>query len=63
MRIKQTRDAPIFLTLNQVAERWQVSEKTVRRQVDRNQLKAHRIGGQLRIAEEDLLAYEKLARA
>jgi excisionase family DNA binding protein len=53
---------PLFLTLKQIAERWQVSEKTVRRLISRNVIKVHRIGGQIRIIEEDLVAYEKVQR-
>ena len=53
---------PRFFTITQVAERWQCSEKTVRRLVARDELIAHRIGAQIRISLNDLRAYEKLHR-
>ncbi len=34
-----------------------ISESTVRRLIKAGKLKAHRVGGQLRIAEEDLRAF------
>jgi excisionase family DNA binding protein len=40
-----------------VASRLGVSEKTVRRMIDRAELPAHRIGRLLRVSEEDLADY------
>lgn len=54
---------PPFHTLKQLAERWRVCEKTVRRMIASNTLKVHRIGGQIRVSDEDLLTYEKLHRS
>jgi excisionase family DNA binding protein len=51
-----------LLTLQDLATRWQVSLKSVRRIVARGELKVHRIGHQIRISVEDLNAYEKLHR-
>ena len=51
-----------FHTVAQVAERWQCSEKTVRRLVERGELIAHRFGSQIRISEADLTAYERVNR-
>ena len=53
---------PPFLTIAQVATRWQVDEKTVRRLVWRGELTVHHIGQQIRIATHDLVAYERLNR-
>jgi excisionase family DNA binding protein len=41
-----------------VAQRLNVSEKSVRRFIERGLLRAYKIGGQIRISEEDLLAYQ-----
>ena len=51
-----------FLTIAQVAQRWRVHAKTVRRLIARGDLAVHRIGGQIRIALADLVAYERLTR-
>jgi len=46
-----------LLTLQQVADRLQVSMSTVRRLVDAGKLKAVRIGRNLRVRPEDLSKY------
>jgi excisionase family DNA binding protein len=46
-----------LLTLQQVADRLQVSMSTVRRLVDSGKLKAVRIGRNLRVRPEDLAVY------
>ena len=51
-----------YWTVEQIAERWQCSEKKVRRLIKKGELIAHRFGGQLRIAEADLRSYERLHR-
>jgi excisionase family DNA binding protein len=51
-----------FFTVRQVAERHRASEKTVRREIARGNLIAHRFGGSLRISMADLVAYERLRR-
>ena len=53
---------PPFLTLAQVATRWQIHEKTVRRIVWSGELVHHKIGQQIRIAMPDLVTYERLHR-
>ena len=58
MHIEQ---APLF-TLAQVAERLQVSTKTVRRWIENDDLIAHRLGRQLRIGESDLQAFIRMRR-
>jgi excisionase family DNA binding protein len=45
---------PRLLTLPEVADQLKVSTKTLRRWVDPGDLRVHRLGRQLRIAEEDL---------
>jgi hypothetical protein len=51
-----------LLTLHDLAARWQVSLKSVRRIVACGELKVHRIGHQIRVAPEDAAAYERLHR-
>lgn len=51
-----------LLTLQQVADRLQVSMSTVRRLVDAGKLKAVRIGRNLRVRPEDLAAYIEEAK-
>ena len=46
-----------LLTVNEVAELLQVSSKTVRRWIERQELRTHRLGRQLRVAEEDLATF------
>jgi excisionase family DNA binding protein len=60
-----SNDAPgsaRYFTVKQVAERHQESEKTVRREIARGNLVAHRFGNSLRISPADLAAYERLRR-
>jgi len=47
---------PVLLTVDDVADQLQLSPKTVRRMIARNDLAAHRVGRQIRIAPSDLLA-------
>lgn len=46
-------------TCKQVAQRYRVTEGTVRNWIKRGQLAALRIGGAYRIRQEDLDAFEK----
>ena len=46
-----------LLMVNEVAELLQVSSKTVRRWIERQELRTHRLGRQLRVTEEDLAAF------
>jgi hypothetical protein len=52
-----------LLTLQDLAARWQVSLKSVRRIVARGELTVHHIGHQIRVSSEDAATYEKLHRA
>lgn len=52
-----------LLTLAAVAERLAVSTKTVRRWIAGELLHAHRLGRQVRVAEEDLQLFLALRRA
>ena len=61
---KPANDNPVFLTIRQVAERWQVDEKSVRRLIERGELLEHRLGQQtIRISMADLVIYERLRQA
>ena len=46
-----------LLAVSEVAALLQVSSKTVRRWIERQELRTHRLGRQLRVAEEDLTAF------
>jgi excisionase family DNA binding protein len=46
--------APL-LTVREVSSSLRVSEKTVRRMIARGELRAYRVGGQLRIARDSLI--------
>ena len=48
---------PRFFTIGQVAELLEVSTRTVRRWIDAELLVTHRVGGVVRIAKRDLLAF------
>ncbi len=51
--------APLFLTLEEVAERWRCSKKTVARIIDRGELRACRFGRMcVRVRLDDLERYE-----
>ena len=51
-----------FDTIKSLAERWQVSERTVRRLIEKGDIRVHHIGGQIRISQEDRDAYERSQR-
>lgn len=53
----RNRPAPQLLSLNLVAARLTLSVRSVRRLIDRGEFPAHKIGGQIRVAEEDLRAF------
>jgi excisionase family DNA binding protein len=58
----QPASAPL-LTIEQTAERLQVSTKSVRRWITAGELVAYRIGRQWRISEPDLQVFIKVRRA
>jgi excisionase family DNA binding protein len=48
---------PQLHSIKQIAEQCDVSTKTVRRWIDAGEIHAHRLGRQVRIAHEDLIAF------
>ena len=56
-RLSTASRLPRLLAVGEVAELLQVSSKTVRRWIERQELRTHRLGRQLRVAEEDLAAF------
>jgi excisionase family DNA binding protein len=48
---------PVLFSVRELAERFGVSTKTVFRWIASGELPAHRLGRQLRIAEEDAIAF------
>ena len=62
-RDKSHQDKPTdFFPIAEVAERLDVSTRTVRRWIESRELVAHRFGGVVRIAERDLRAFLALHR-
>ena len=51
-----------FSSLEELAARWGVSVKTLRRIIQRGELKTHRIGTQIRVSEDDIRSFEALQR-
>ena len=51
------RPRDVLLKIPEVARRLDVSEKTVRRWIDRGELPVHRLGSSIRISEADLSAF------
>ena len=65
LRRRPDRLAPhlAFFTIAQVADRLQVSPRTVRRWIANQDLVAHHFGTAVRIADRDLTAFIALRRA
>jgi excisionase family DNA binding protein len=61
-RRQRKRALPKYYSIQTVAEALEVSDRTIRRWIDRGDLVAHRPGGVVRIAEEDLRAFLALHR-
>jgi excisionase family DNA binding protein len=53
---------PKFVPIKKVAERYDVSERTVQRWIKTGILKVHRFGKCVRISEEDLMLMEAKAQ-
>jgi len=51
-----------WYTVREVAVRYQVAERTVRRWIAEDRLSAHKFGRAVRFSEQDLIAFEKEAR-
>lgn len=52
----------VYLTVKQLAERWQCSEKMVRRLIESRELIVHRFGRLVRISLSDVVTYERIHR-
>jgi len=56
--------APRFLTIEQLAERWQTTDRTIRRKVAAGELPVVRLGAQsVRIDLDDVEAFENQRRS
>jgi excisionase family DNA binding protein len=51
-----------LLTVRATADRLQVAEKTIRRLITAGELPTHRIGGCVRVSEDNLLVFLSRAR-
>ena len=56
-KIYQPSQPPKFHTVSEVADQVGVCTRTVRRWIEHGLLKVHRIGGVVRISDEDLCAF------
>lgn len=54
---------PEFFTVAQLAVRWQVNPRTVRRWIDEGKLAAVRVGDLVRVPAEAVLAFESSPRS
>jgi excisionase family DNA binding protein len=59
---KSRPDVQEFLTILQLSVRWQLSQRQIKREIERGTLIAHRFGRSVRIAKEDILLYEATRR-
>jgi excisionase family DNA binding protein len=50
---------PILMTLPEVARRWKVSVKSIRRFIDAKHLGVIRIGKSLRVSEAEVVRFER----
>ena len=48
---------PLFYSKRQIADHVGLSEKTIERLIKRGDLRAHRFGNRVRIAEEDAISF------
>jgi excisionase family DNA binding protein len=55
--MSRTLQAERFYTILQIAELLHVHERTVRRWIDKEKLRAHEFGAVIRIVESDLRAF------
>ena len=55
--IRKTQE---FYTVSEIAERWRVSIRHVRRQIESGKLKVTRFGKAVRVAAADLALYEAM---
>ena len=51
-----------LLSVKDLAARWQVSTRTIKRMMDSGQIHFMRVGKQIRFRLDDILAYEKKRR-
>ena len=52
-----TSNLPRMYSIKEIGPQVGVSSKTIRRWIERGELHVHRLGRQLRISEDDLLAF------
>jgi excisionase family DNA binding protein len=51
--------APLFYTVEELAKRWLVSQRTIRRLIENGDLRAIRVGTQLRVSAQVVARYEE----
>jgi excisionase family DNA binding protein len=55
--MSKTSRTPRMFAVAEIAEQLRVSDKTIRRWIERREMHVHRIGRQIRVSEEDLTAF------
>ena len=55
--IKPATHPPAMFSIAQVAKAVNLSTRTIRRCIERGELRIYRLGGQIRISQDDLSAY------
>ena len=58
VRPRPRQSAPVSLTVPELAARWSVTDRTLRRMVDKGDLPVTRIGRSVRYRLSDVLEYE-----
>ncbi len=58
----EPNDHKDFFTVRQIADRWDCSEKKVRRVIGSGELVVHRFGDLIRVSHQDLMTYERIKR-
>ncbi len=61
-RTKEPSKTKAYHTVKDIAARWETCERSVRREINANNLVAHRFGRSVRISDDDLRIYERLRR-
>ena len=62
--IKDTASRPVeSFTVKRLAERWSVSERTIRRRIKAGEIEAFYVGSRLRISRTDVERFERCTRS
>ena len=59
---QKTDEQKVYFTIRQIAQRWDCSEKHVRRTIERGDLAVHKFGNLIRVSLDDLTRFERMNR-